>query len=117
MITATEEDTDVFQRGFGKVFGEIHGNLAGLYNFAFPCFGFYRFYRDVVEIANQFLDIIDRDFAGRVLYEILYDLLGKVEVELFASETGLGQQRDEGAFQFTYIGIDVVGKIFNYIAV
>ena len=84
VVTTAEENTDVFQRGLGEVFGEVHGNLTGLYNFTFTRFGFNRFNRNVVEVANQLLDILDADFAGRILDEILHDLLGEVKVELFA---------------------------------
>ena len=41
-------------------------------------------YRDVVEIANQFLDIIDADFAGRILHEVFHDLFGQIDIEVFA---------------------------------
>ena len=113
MVFIPAVQADGGQGGLCVFLGEIHGKLPCLDDFPFPGFGVDQIDRDVEVIANNLLDIIDGDLPGGVLDELVDHLLGKVKGDGLFVQRRLGQQGDQGAFQFADVGIDAVGKIFN----
>ena len=64
MVTATKMLPDGFEGILGKCLGQVHGNLAGLNDFPFPCLLEEFIVRHIEILANHVLDGFDRNFLA-----------------------------------------------------
>ena len=79
VVLATAVQTNVGQRALGHLLGEVHRDLTRLNDLTLARLGLEQLDRQVEVIAHHFLDVVDADFAGRVLDELVDHLLGQVQ--------------------------------------
>ena len=95
VVLATAVQTDVGQRTLGHLLGEVHRNLTRLNDLALARLGLEQLDGQVEVIAHHLLDVVDADFAGRVLDKLVDHLLGQIERDGLAVQAALRDQADE----------------------
>ena len=113
VVLATAVQTNVGQRTLGHLLGEVHGDLTRLNDLTLARLGLEQLDGQVEVIAHHFLDVVDADFAGRVLDKLVNHLLGEVERDGLAVQAALRDQADERTFQFANVRIDRVGEVLH----
>ena len=86
MVLVAALQADDGQGGFGQLFGEIHGELSGLDDFAFAGARLDAVDGDVEVVADHLLDVVDGDFAVGAFDEFVDHLASQVEGDVAVVE-------------------------------
>ena len=113
VVLSAAVQSNVGERGLGHLLGEVHGNLAGLNDFALAGLALEELDGQVEVIAHHFLDVVDAHFAGGVLDELVDHVLGQIQGDRLAVQACLRHERNQCTFQFTHVGCDAVGEVFD----
>ena len=84
-----------------------------MHNLAFPRLALQQLDGQIEVIAHHLLDVVNADFACGVLDKLVNHVLGQIQGDGLAVQACLGDQRDQCAFQFTHVGGDAVGEVFD----
>ena len=113
VVFSAAVQSDVGQGRLRHLLGKVHGNLAGLNDFALAGLALEKLDGQVEIVAHHLLDVVDADLAGGVLDKLVNHVLGQIQGDRLAVQAGLRHERNQRAFKFTHVGRDAVREVLD----
>src|SRR5271166_5526581 len=114
-MLSAELASNLWQRSFSHVLGQIHGDLTRIDDRSRIVFRFDFNQAQTELLGNHFLNGLDGDLAGLRVDEILQNLLRVREGNFRADQGRVRDEADESAFELANVGTDILGDVESYV--